>query len=1837
VSGQGELLKSCGEEIVSDEKQTSNCEGGVVSNSEPPSDMDAMTPLETKALESFQSKLGQEDKVIGKLILSKKVDKGQLDYMEKTNAMLHRENQKLIDNVFDKYKNEESNFIRKNPYVVDKPKLLENIKNTTYKDVAATKRGFLATNDNARVENVYNSLLKEDEMISKGLNEKAEVKKAFLRHKDNPEDEQVSNFLDFLEKEDSKAENGDNYADVKPKKKTTKRKARQKSKMRLLVVEPSLEMLSDKFAADGTPQLTEKDLAHILKDGVRKPKKVNKLKALMKKTADKKSKSKYDMAKQRREREKQVQSKEEGNSIRHESFSKTGKKDDSSKKDSANKGSLLHDSKNRPFTQMKVIEILGGIGSHKNPEKSSSDTGKEEGNRKRKENTQKNNRILQDEKLNGNKREDAQKEKNDHRTWRTSKTRASTHKSSKRLHRFDNFQKFSKMKEGDMKSSLSFDGKTEKDEQKGKDKEYVWHGTVKPETRQLPTNPTEQIRKFGRISNLVPVSFEPASPEGIGEIIGDSNNIASLGTATKETTGFGDLNTERDASKAYETNGKNFRKPILNKINENDISSTSFFSASKPRQNQYNQILNHGIDPAAQKLASSAMKEINDKEAEKITGMVDKDTSNVVSLFDPNTMRPKLEEFIDRENEGVGENSDEKSNSHEYNLHKGQKKHKVKIVLHLPEQIEGNIQEIHGKDSEMPIGTIKDLTMQYNKNEQKPSLQQELADDDEDTLETILSKPTAKLEQFQPQSTLPSIEYVPETVEGKESKEWEAKEDDEDRQEPDNKLARERNDDDDMDNVKSNKLLSMIKHSEDLLQKELGKHDNSEEKVEGFVSKAKNDDKQENELVDYDESGGKSVKSKDKVQLSNKKRKKKKKVKKLELFNYEAEPSTSPNIYADQINYEQKSKEVSQQVPTDTVNEIHQILNADQNLIPLTFQSEDKNVPNIPGIKPLGGSQMKKLVKASGNIGPQSTAAVLMVSKNHQKLPSITNWKVSPFLSSDTAPHSLHIEGGKIHGGTINGGFISGGDIEGGDIEGGIITGGKILGGVFKDGRMDDGVLRNGTIEGGFIKGGSIYGGKIRAGLVAGGKLTGGEVIGGRLTGGEIDGGVLKAGEVQGGLLKSGSVEGGLLKGGTIEGGHLIGGVMLGGKLKGGVVKSGVIKGGTIEGGVVDGGIIEDGVVIKGGVVRGPSPINSTVVFERTRINKTVDEDELSEHKFEEDLLSFSTTPSEKVVLSKPTTAQMYKLKVDTALQDHFVEPDQQDSSAKVQDQPVTKPSNSQEPISISTLGAPESWPVQNKDKGGKQTDSNKQEEASVSYSNAEGQKQNLSVEKPTTYQGSNNNKIKPVPKLAGKTKNPETKEFEQLAKDAENADQKSLMMRSPTPISKMKDTVYSFFKNYGTTTRATIDPRPATAKYHWSLNSVRGGKIAGSPGKSMSVIGGIKVHGGVATLNDGLDRGYIDAGDFQGECISDPDVCKKGLTLSLTSKIYKDSTESPTRMYLFDSGAGNEDSKGMALWVNRGKIEGAVSTHKGTWCLGEDLDKFKDRWVDYVLTWHPMRGLYLYANCELLAVSGFGRGCDVCTRSDCHQYDKNTHLMFGRPNKGPHFKLTHFSAGDITIYEDFFATDRVTQLCGSNNDFLKGSNIAPKRLTSNVPSKSALDASSYVMKKQQLTSKTPEFVLPPANNVKSTDDSEFEVWPTPSGLHFLSALFNTPPASKPIQREIVKVDGGYSDWSSWTSCIGVCGGTSMATRYCNDPVPKHGGHDCSSLGPARRTRQCDESNCLDLKNIKAIARLEQSESTDIENDISKRKHISRAKVSSIDQQEDIKDLKEELSIMKHK
>lgn len=58
-------------------------------------------------------------------------------------------------------------------------------------------------------------------------------------------------------------------------------------------------------------------------------------------------------------------------------------------------------------------------------------------------------------------------------------------------------------------------------------------------------------------------------------------------------------------------------------------------------------------------------------------------------------------------------------------------------------------------------------------------------------------------------------------------------------------------------------------------------------------------------------------------------------------------------------------------------------------------------------------------------------------------------------------------------------------------------------------------------------------------------------------------------------------------------------------------------------------------------------------------------------------------------------------------------------------------------------------------------------------------------------------------------------------------------------------------------------------------------------------------------------------------------------------------------------------------------------------------------------------------------------------------------------------------------------------------------------------------------------------------------------------------------------------VDGGYSNWNSWSDCSVSCGGGRKArSRSCNNPAPQHGGKDCSSLGPSLETTACNTNGC---------------------------------------------------------
>lgn len=80
--------------------------------------------------------------------------------------------------------------------------------------------------------------------------------------------------------------------------------------------------------------------------------------------------------------------------------------------------------------------------------------------------------------------------------------------------------------------------------------------------------------------------------------------------------------------------------------------------------------------------------------------------------------------------------------------------------------------------------------------------------------------------------------------------------------------------------------------------------------------------------------------------------------------------------------------------------------------------------------------------------------------------------------------------------------------------------------------------------------------------------------------------------------------------------------------------------------------------------------------------------------------------------------------------------------------------------------------------------------------------------------------------------------------------------------------------------------------------------------------------------------------------------------------------------------------------------------------------------------------GSFLYIDCEEFDESKehFTHECEPqCP--DCHKTDVATRLMFGRPNKGPHFKVIHMAVGDISLYERYLGKDEIKAMCGDHGE----------------------------------------------------------------------------------------------------------------------------------------------------------------------------------------------------------
>ena len=67
-----------------------------------------------------------------------------------------------------------------------------------------------------------------------------------------------------------------------------------------------------------------------------------------------------------------------------------------------------------------------------------------------------------------------------------------------------------------------------------------------------------------------------------------------------------------------------------------------------------------------------------------------------------------------------------------------------------------------------------------------------------------------------------------------------------------------------------------------------------------------------------------------------------------------------------------------------------------------------------------------------------------------------------------------------------------------------------------------------------------------------------------------------------------------------------------------------------------------------------------------------------------------------------------------------------------------------------------------------------------------------------------------------------------------------------------------------------------------------------------------------------------------------------------------------------------------------------------------------------------------------------------------------------------------------------------------------------------------------------------------------------------------------------------LSVDGGWSEWNSWSICTKTVGGIQTRQRECANPEPAHGGERCDGTGAMLRV--CSNMSSCQEGNIQIVA-----------------------------------------------
>eukprot|EP00794_Sanderia_malayensis_P020074 gene20074-22044_t len=123
--------------------------------------------------------------------------------------------------------------------------------------------------------------------------------------------------------------------------------------------------------------------------------------------------------------------------------------------------------------------------------------------------------------------------------------------------------------------------------------------------------------------------------------------------------------------------------------------------------------------------------------------------------------------------------------------------------------------------------------------------------------------------------------------------------------------------------------------------------------------------------------------------------------------------------------------------------------------------------------------------------------------------------------------------------------------------------------------------------------------------------------------------------------------------------------------------------------------------------------------------------------------------------------------------------------------------------------------------------------------------------------------------------------------------------------------------------------------------------------------------------------------GDFQGDCISDPTLCSRGLTISMWIKFEAGG-------FLLSSGGQSSQSTGFSFDYSSGFYTLRLATRTKEYVM--KLNSIPSSWFYFTFTWSTANGLFYYENGVLVSKTYTVR--EVQRTTDLH-----TQLFLGRPN----------------------------------------------------------------------------------------------------------------------------------------------------------------------------------------------------------------------------------------------